>query len=203
SLQWLRNTICTEEVTQAERMDVDPYKIMTALAAEVQIGADNLIYLPYLMGERSPHPDPDCRGVFFGLSAIHERKHLIRAVLEGVVYSQLECIDVFREMGVNINDMMICGGGAKSELWRQMFADVYRCPVSTIEADQGGALGAAILAGVGSGVYRDLEKTCKELIRKKATHQPIAENSNQYQKYYTLYKELYAALFDSFKRLAE
>ena len=202
SLQWLRNNICTEEVIRAKEKKVDPYEIMTSLAAEVQIGADKLVYLPYLMGERSPHPDPDCRGVFFGLSAIHERKHLIRAVLEGVAYSQLECVDVFREMGVDINDMMICGGGARSDLWRQMFADLYQCPVSTIETDQGGALGAAILAGVGSGVYQDLDKTCKELIRKKSTHQPIAENSDQYQKYYTLYKELYSTLLESFKKLS-
>lgn len=203
SLQWLRNNICSQEVLEAKEKGVDPYEIMTAMANEVPIGADRLIYLPYLMGERSPHPDPDCRGTFFGLSAIHERKHLIRAVLEGVSYSQLECVDVFREMGVNINDMMICGGGARSEMWRQMFADMYQCPVSTIKADQGGALGAAILAGIGSGVYNDLEETCKKIILKKSTHEPINENSKEYQKYYSLYKDLYVTLFDSYKKLAE
>lgn len=203
SLQWLRNNICSQEVLEAKEKGVDPYEIMTAMANEVPIGADRLIYLPYLMGERSPHPDPDCRGNFFGLSAIHERKHLIRAVLEGVAYSQLECVDVFREMGVNINDMMICGGGARSDMWRQMFADMYQCPVSTIKADQGGALGAAILAGIGSGVYNDLEETCKKIILKKSTHEPINENSKEYQKYYNLYKDLYVTLFDSYKKLAK
>lgn len=202
SLQWLRNNVCTNEVNEAKKKGVDPYEIMTAMAEDVPIGADRLIYLPYLMGERSPHPDPDCRGTFFGLSAIHERKHLIRSVLEGVAYSQLECVDVFREMGVNINDMMICGGGARSGLWRQMFADMYQCFVSTIKADQGGALGAAILAGVGSGVYNDLEETCKKLILKKSIHEPIELNSIEYQKFYKLYKELYITLFDSYKKLA-
>ncbi|MBE6035240.1 MAG: xylulokinase [Clostridiales bacterium] len=203
SLQWLRNHVCSQEVAEAKAKSVDPYELMTAMAADVSIGADRLLYLPYLMGERSPHPDPDCRGTFFGLSAIHERKHLIRAVLEGVAYSQLECVDVFREMGVSIKDMMICGGGARSPLWRQMFADMYQCPVSTIKAEQGGALGAAILAGVGAGIYKDLEETCRKLILKKSVQEPIEANSAEYQKYYKLYKELYVTLFDSFKKLAQ
>lgn len=203
SLQWLRNNVCSNEVAEAKIKGVDPYEIMTEMAAKTPIGADRLIYLPYLMGERSPHPDPDCRGTFFGLSAIHERKHLIRSVLEGVAYSQLECVDVFREMGVNINDMMICGGGARSDFWRQMFADMYQCPVSTIKAEQGGALGAAILAGVGAGVYKNLEETCKKLILKKSVHEPIKANSMEYQKFYQLYKELYITLFSSYKKLAE
>nr|WP_315025234.1 xylulokinase [uncultured Aminipila sp.] len=203
SLQWLRNNVCSNEAAEAKEKGVDPYEIMTEMAAQTPIGADRLIYLPYLMGERSPHPDPDCRGTFFGLSAIHERKHLIRSVLEGVAYSQLECVDVFREMGVNINEMMICGGGARSDFWRQMFADMYQCPVSTIKAEQGGALGAAILAGVGAGVYKNLEDTCKKLILKKSIHEPIKANSVEYQKYYKLYKELYITLFGSYKKLAE
>ncbi len=202
SLQWLRNQVCTEETAEAKRKDVDPYEIMIDLASAVPIGADKLLYLPYLMGERSPHPDPECRGTFFGLSAIHGRAHLIRAVLEGVAYSQLECVDVFREMGVSIKDMMICGGGARSTLWRQMFADLYQCPVSTIQAEQGGALGAAILAGVGTGVYKDLEDAAKRLIQKKEVQKPIAQNSAEYRKYYNLYKELYLTLFQSFKKLA-
>ena len=107
------------------------------------IGSEKLIYLPYLMGERSPHPDPDCRGVFFGLSAMHERPHLIRSVMEGISFSQWECVEVFREMGVPIEDMMICGGGGRSPFWRQMLADMYGCSVSTVQSDQGGALGAA------------------------------------------------------------
>lgn len=202
SLQWLRNNVCTEEVEFAKQQGVDPYEIMTEMAKQAPIGAEHLIYLPYLMGERSPHPDPDCRGTFMGLSAMHSKKHLIRAVMEGVAYSQLECVDVFREMGVEINDMMICGGGARSEFWRQMFADMYNCPVSTIKADQGGALGVAILAGVGAGVYKDLESTCNQLIEKKSVHKPIYENTIEYRKYYKIYKEIYTALFECYKNLA-
>ena len=154
-----------------------------------------------LCGERSPHPDPDCRGVFFGLSAMHERPHLIRSVMEGISFSQWECVEVFREMGVPIEDMMICGGGGRSPFWRQMLADMYGCSVSTVQSDQGGALGAAILAGVGAGIYSDLETACDALVRKKDSSEPNMAANGAYAKYFTLYKELYRTLFQSFKDL--
>ena len=201
SLQWLRNHVCTPEMAEAAEKGVDPYEIMTAEAARVPIGSEKLIYLPYLMGERSPHPDPDCRGVFFGLSAMHERPHLIRSVMEGISFSQWECVEVFREMGVPIEDMMICGGGGRSPFWRQMLADMYGCSVSTVQSDQGGALGAAILAGVGAGIYSDLETACDALVRKKDSSEPNMAANGAYAKYFTLYKELYRTLFQSFKDL--
>jgi xylulokinase len=201
SLQWLRNTICQEEVALAGKQNVDPYQIMDSLAANIPIGADRLLYLPYLMGERSPHPDPHCRGVFFGLSNIHTRAHLIRSVLEGVAYSQRECMDVFLEMGVSISDMLITGGGGRSPLWRQMLADLYNCPVSTLSNDEGPALGVALLAGVGAKLYGSVEETAA-LIQRKGTQQPIAENHNAFEPYYGLYKDLYRTLVGSFATLS-
>ena len=202
SLKWLRDTCCSEEVLKAKEAGVDPYVIMDQLAVEAGIGANGLLYLPYLMGERAPHPDPDCRGVFFGLSAIHDRKHLIRAVMEGVAYSQRECVDVFREMGIQIDDMMACGGGARSSVWRQMLADLYGCPVSTVNTSEGPALGVAILAGVGAGIYGSVEEGCDAIIRKKKTQEPDLENHAAYEGYYTLYKRLYRDLKDDFKTLS-
>ena len=175
---------------------------MDKLADKVGPGAGGLLYLPYLMGERSPHPDSEARGVFFGLSAIHDRGNLIRAVLEGVAYSQLDCVDVFREMGVNVQDMMACGGGGRSKVWRQMLADMYGCPVNTIHADEGPALGVAILAGVGAGVYNSVEEACDTIIRKNITQQPIMENHDVYMGYYDLYKKLYQDLKGDYKALA-
>lgn len=203
SLQWFRNQFCAEEQAAALREGIDPYDVMGREAAAIPIGADGLIYLPYLMGERSPHPDPDCRGVFFGLSAIHTRAHLIRAVMEGVAFSQGECVDVFSEMGVKIGDMMVCGGGARSPLWRQMLSDIYGCKVSTLQSEQGGALGAAILAGVGAGLYPSLAEACKSLIKKGGSYYPDPENGAKYRKYMGLYSSLYHTLYDSFKKLAE
>lgn len=202
SLKWIRDNFCYEELMEAEKKGMDPYQIMTELAQKAGVGAGGLIYLPYLMGERSPHPDPDSRGVFFGLSAMHNKSNIIRAVMEGVAFSQLECVDVFRELGVNIDDMMACGGGGRSELWRQMLADLYQCPVSTIKSDEGPASGAAILAGVGAGIYKSVEEGCSITIRKNIVQQP-QNNYDAYEGYYGLYKKLYQSLKGDFKTLGK
>jgi xylulokinase len=202
SLKWLRDVCCAPEMAEADRQGVDPYELMTAMAAELPPGADKLIFLPYLMGERSPHPDPDCRGVFFGLSAMHGRAHLVRSVLEGVAFSQLECVDVFREMGVPVSDMTLTGGGARSRLWRQMLADLYGCPVNTLAADQGGALGVALLAGVGAGLFSSVGEACGAVVRKGAALQPDEKSGAAYRPYFELYKELYLKLRGAYKTLA-
>lgn len=202
SLKWLRDTCCAPEVSAAERRDTDPYVVMGELAEKVRPGSERLIFLPYLMGERSPHPDPDCRGVFFGLSAMHGREHLIRSVMEGVSYSQYECVEVFREMGVSVDDMMMCGGGARSPLWRQMLADLYGCPVSILAEDQGGALGVALLAGVGTGVYASVEEACAATVKRGGTQQPDMEAHGLYLPYFELYKKLYLDLKNDFHTLA-
>ena len=134
SLRWLRDTCCAGEVAEAAKQGVDPYELMTALAEKTPIGADGLLFLPYLMGERSPLLDEKARGAFIGLSGGHGRGHLIRAVLEGVTYSQRQCVDVLRGMNVPTEEMMACGGGARSAFWRQMLADVYGCPIQTAKA---------------------------------------------------------------------
>ena len=201
SLKWLRDTCCAPEVEQAAREGVDPYAVMDRLAAGAPVGADKLLFLPYLMGERSPHPDPLCRGVFFGLSARHGRGSLIRAVMEGVAYSQRECLDVFREMGVPVERMTVCGGGSRSPLWRQMLADLYGCPVRTLQADEGGALGAALLAGVGAGVYGSVGEACDAVVRYRPPVNPSAD-APAYEPYYKLYRRLYPLLKDSFAGLA-
>jgi len=202
SLQWLRNTCCAPETDRAAAESVDPYYLMDKMAENAPIGAGRLIYLPYLMGERSPHPDPHCRGVFFGLSAAHGRPELIRAALEGVAYSQRECVDVFRELGVKIDDMLACGGGARSKIWRQMLADLYACPVSLLEADEGPALGVALLAGVCSGVYASVEQACEAAVRKGGALQPDMGAHAAYEPYFDLYKRLYRDLKQDFEILS-
>ena len=201
SLKWLRDNCCTPEIQKAERMGIDPYIIMSSEAAEIPIGSDRLFYLPYLNGERTPHLDPDCRGVFFGLSGIHTRAHLIRAVMEGVSYSQRDCVTILREMNVSIDEMMACGGGGRSSLWRQMLADMYHCDVMTVDTKEGPALGAAILAGVGAGIYATVPEACDALVHVGMTQKPITSNEAYYDKAYPLYKKLYRDLKDSFKEL--
>ncbi len=203
SLKWLRDTCCKDEVAEAEKQGSDPYVIMDKLAGKIPAGAGKLLFLPYLMGERSPHPDPYCRGVFFGLSNAHTRAHLIRAVMEGVAFSQRECVDVFREMGVPVSDMTACGGGGRSPLWRQMLADLYGCPVKTLKADEGGALGAAILAGVCCGEYNSLGEACSLIVKKHEPIMPDKSASDLYEPYFRLYKKLYEDLKGDFKTLSE
>lgn len=129
------------------------------------MGADRLLFLPYLMGERTPHLNPDCRGAFFGLSGMHTRAHMIRAVMEGVSYSLRDCAGVLRAMGVTSREIVACGGGGTSPLWRQMLADVLDCDVCTAASPRRPALGVALLAGVGAGVYESVPEACRQVIR--------------------------------------
>lgn len=202
SLKWFRDNFCMEEKRTAEGMGVDPYYLMDKQAERSPIGCNKLLYLPYLMGERTPHLDPDCRGVFFGLSAIHTKYDMLRAVMEGVTYSQRDSVEILRGMGVELREMLACGGGGSSPLWRQMLADVYNCPVKTVKSKEGPALGAAILAGVGAGLYQSVQEACDTMIQTNAPQEPIPENVPAYEAFYQVYKGLYPALKDNYKQLA-
>ena len=202
SLKWFRDNFCNAEKETAKLMDVDTYYLMDKETDTVPIGANRLLYLPYLMGERTPHLDPDARGVFFGLSAMHTKKDMLRAVMEGVSYSLRDCVEVFKQMNVSVSDMMACGGGGSSPIWRQMLADLYGCPVKTASSKEGPALGVAILAGVGAGLYSSVPEACREVIKTDKIQQPIAEHIPEYEKCYQLYTEIYPALKASFKKLA-
>ena len=202
SLQWFRNNFCAAEMQAAAGMGKDPYFLMDKQAERVPIGANRLLFLPYLMGERSPLLDPDARGVFFGLSGMHTRQDMLRAVMEGVAFSQRQCLDVLREMGVPFSQMLATGGGGASPLWRQMLADLYECPVVTLENKEGPALGAAILAGVGAGVYPSVQQACRSLIATSDPQEPIPANTSAYEPYYKLYQEVYGALKPQFKNLS-
>lgn len=203
SLKWYRDNFCDAEKLAALQMDTDPYNLMNQEAAKSPIGANKLIYAPYLMGERTPHLDSDCRGMFFGLSAMHTRRDLLRAVMEGVSYSLADCLGVLNEMGVDPEQMLACGGGGKSPLWRQMLADVFNCPVATTVNTEGPALGVAILAGVGAGLYPTVQEACRAMIHVNPAQEPIAENVPQYAKVYEVYKQLYVANKEVFKALAQ
>lgn len=202
SLKWFKDNFCQDYVEEAEKQGVDVYDLINRDIAKIPVGSDKLIYLPYLMGERTPHLDPDCRGVFFGLSAIHTKAHFLRAVMEGVSYSLSDCNDILKEMGIDVANMMACGGGGKSPVWRQMLADLYDCSVNTVRQTEGPALGVAILAGVGCGIYESVESACEELISEAQSTGPDSSVVGTYQAYHELYKELYGNLKDSYKKLA-
>ena len=202
SLKWFRDTFCGAEMETARGMDVDPYYLLDQAAEKVPVGANRLLFLPYLMGERSPILDSDSRGAFIGLSAMHTKIDLLRAVLEGVMYSQRQCLDVLREMKVAPETLLASGGGGTSPLWRQMMADVLNCPVATVRNREGGALGVAILAGVGAGVYPSVQEGCRQVLRYNEAQRPIARNVAAYAACYEIYQGLYPALKSSFQALA-
>lgn len=179
SLKWFRDNFCGGEKETAKLMGVDEYYLMDKEAETVPIGAERLLYLPYLMGERTPHLDPNARGVFFGLSAVHTKKEMLRAVMEGVSYSLRDCVEVFREMSINVSDMVACGGGGSSPLWRSMLADLYGCPVKTASSKEGPALGAALLAAVGAGIYASVPEACKAAVKTDKIQNPISENTEK------------------------
>lgn len=201
SLKWFRDEFCGSEKDTAALMGVDPYYLMDQEAATVPIGSNRLLYLPYLMGERTPHLDTNARGVFFGLSAMHTKKDMLRAVMEGVTFSQRDCMEVIKEMGADFGEMFACGGGGSSPLWREMLADVYGVPVSTLASKEGPALGVAILAGVGAGVYESVPAACKELIQVNQVTMPNQEHQKAYEGYYQLYREIYPQLKEQFAKL--
>ncbi len=202
SLKWFRDNFCAAEKEAAALMGEDAYNLTNKQAAQSPIGANRLIYAPYLMGERTPHLDADCRGMFFGLSAMHTRRDLLRAVMEGVTYGLKDSLTVLDGMGVKPAEMLACGGGGKSPLWRQMLADVFQMPVATTVNTEGPALGVAILAGVGAGLYESVPAACRAMIHNNPAQEPIAENVPEYAKVYEIYKKLYAANKDLFKELA-
>ena len=203
SLKWFKNAFCGEEAALAEHEGMDVYALLDRIAEEVPVGANGLLFLPYLMGERSPVLDENSRGVFFGLSSIHTKADLLRAVLEGVVYSQRECFGIFAQLGVRPDKMVACGGGGSSRLWRQMLADNYQCEISTAVNQEGPALGAALMAAVGTGLYQDLPEACRAVIRYNEEQLPNAENSARYDRFFRVYQTLYPALRESYKLLSE
>lgn len=163
-------------------------------AALVASGTEGAIWLPYLMGERTPHLDPNARAAFVGLTASHTRGHLVRAVMEGVAFSLRDALEIFRSLGAEVGNIRLGGGGSYSAVWRQIQADVYGGTVETIEADEGAAFGAAILAGVGVGAWNSVDKACEAAIRISERIEPREESCQRLDENYTVYRHLYSAL---------
>jgi xylulokinase len=201
SFRWLRDTLCLEEVKQAEDEDVDPYEIMTRAAAAAPAGSAGLIFLPYLIGERTPYPDPYARGVWLGLTLLHQKIHLIRSVMEGVTFSLRDCLELMRDLGVPIREIRGSGGGNRSQLWRQIQADVFNAALRTTHMDEGPAFGAALLAGVGTGAWASVEEACDATIRITSEVKPVPEHVSAYGRLYQTYRQLYPLLKDRFREL--
>lgn len=202
SLQWFRNELCKADAAEAKRKKTEVYDALTREAAAVPPGSDGLFFLPYLSGERTPHADPHARGCFVGLTLAHTRGHLIRAILEGVVYSMRDSLAIIEELGVPVRQIRASGGGSRSALWRQIQADVFGRQVVTINTEEGPAYGVALLAAVGAGAFKNVQEACAATIR--VVKQTGADRKAQryYDRAFPVYQQLYRSLKDDFKRIA-
>jgi len=203
SLRWYRDTFADAESAEARAKQVDAYDILSAQAATVEPGCEGLIFLPYLTGERTPYPDPNARGAFFGITLRHDRPHFARAVFEGVAYGLRDSFEILNEMQVPIEQVRASGGGARSEVWRQIQADVTGREHVLINVDEGPAFGVALLAGVGTGVYPSVERACRDAIKVISATRPDPAKKAQYDRYYAVYRSLYPALKEQYRRVSE
>jgi xylulokinase len=190
SLRWFRDRLASLPAQPGS----DPYEQLTAEASTVAPGADGLLWAPYLMGERTPHLDPEARGILAGLAASHTRAHIVRAILEGVAFSLKDTFTIFEEMNVPVKSIRLGGGGARSQLWRQIQADVYGHEVEIVEAEEGAAYGAAILAGVGAKIWPSVDAACDSVVRVVDRVQPQAANAAVMKTSYAAYRRIYPAM---------
>jgi xylulokinase len=189
SLRWFR-----DQFGAGKDDGRDPYDRLSDEAEKIPAGSDNLFWAPYLMGERTPHLDPNVRGALVGLSPSHTRAHIVRAIQEGVAFSLKDTFSIFEEMKVPVTKIRLGGGGARSNVWRQIQADVYAHEVELVEAEEGAAYGAAILAGVGKRHWNTVDEACDAIVRVAARVAPRADSSKLMQKNYEVYRRIYPAL---------
>ncbi|HKF26035.1 MAG TPA: xylulokinase, partial [Candidatus Acidoferrum sp.] len=193
SLRWFRDTFGLE-TSSASESERDPYEYLCEEAAKAPPGAAGLLWAPYLMGERTPHLDPNARGALVGITPSHRRSHIIRAILEGVAFSLKDSFSILEEMAVPVKRIRLGGGGARSPLWRQIQADVYAHEVETVEAEEGAAFGAAILAAVGAGHFASVDEASDAVIRIATRVAPEAASSRTLESTYARFRRLYPAL---------
>jgi xylulokinase len=193
ALDWFRRALAPES----------SFDDLCAEAAEVPAGADGLIFLPYLIGERTPHMDPHAAGVLFGLRPLHTRGHIVRAIMEGVTFALRDSLEIIRSLGINMTEVIASGGGSESSLWMQMQADVFRLPVRRSLATQQAAVGAALVGGVAAGIYDTVSNACAAAVKIEGTPVlPDERTSVAYEKNYEIFRELYPANRRLFARVA-
>ena len=198
SLRWFRDTFGLARnglsKNAAAAGDRDSYEFLSEEAAAIPPGAEGLLWAPYLMGERTPHLDPNARGALVGITPSHHRSHIVRAILEGVAFSLKDSFSIFEEMKVPVKQIRLGGGGARSSLWRQIQADVYGHEVEIVEAEEGAAYGAAILAAVGARHFASVDEACDAVIHVATRVSPYPSSSALLQKHYAAFRRVYPAL---------
>ncbi|NLK07723.1 MAG: xylulokinase [Firmicutes bacterium] len=199
SLKWFRDNFGQIERQMENLTGRDAYVFMDQQAAQTAAGAEGLVFLPYLNGERTPHADANARGVFFGLDPRHTRGHMMRAIMEGVVFALRDSVEIIRDMGIAVDQVRAIGGGAKSPLWLEIQANILNVEVAVLNIDEGPALGAALLGGRAAGIYNSVEEAAESVVRVGDTVKPTQDFVQRYEQYYQFYRSLYPVLKESFQ----
>lgn len=202
SLRWFRDTFGREEIDKGERTSVDPYIYLDELAEQVDPGSDKLFYYPYPMGARAPKFNDLAKGVFFGFTLGHTKAHFIRAVLEGVAFQYKETVDILKTLNLNVLEASMVGGETKSHLWNQIKTDIMGERIKIPEVADAAALGSAILAGVGTGIYKDIKSATKRAVRFKRVYKPGRKSREKYAEFYEKYKKVYESLEKAYRVVA-
>ncbi|MEM2178744.1 MAG: xylulokinase [Candidatus Methanomethylicaceae archaeon] len=201
SLRWFKDVFCKEELMEAEKSGVSVYSIIDKKAMEIPPGAHGVIFHPFLQGERSPFVNPNARGMFFGLRLNTKKGDIIKAVLEGVAFSALDNIELFRKKGLNIKEVRMVGGGAKSIIWPQIFADVLNVPISITKIKDCGALGAAIEASIVAGIFKRIDEAVKRMVIIEREIQPRPKYVKIYEELFHVYREIYKNIWNIWDKI--
>lgn len=202
SIEWFKDEFCQDLILEAKKKNISFYDLMTKMADDVPVGSEKLIFLPFLMGERTPHFDPNYRGAFLGLNTIHTQAHMLRAIMEGVVFCLADCNNLLKKQGVKVTSLRACGGGSSSIVYRKLLANLFECDIHRIKSEEGAAYGAAILAGVGSGLFSSIQEACGSFIENRDSVTYNEVDVREYKKYHKIYNKMYYSLKESFTKLA-
>ena len=190
ALKWLMNNI----------LEMGSYDEMTSLAASVPAGSEGLVFLPYLSGERTPYNDPNAKGIYFGMTLKHERAHMIRSTMEGIVFGLRTSIEIFKDLGIEYHKIIASGGGARGKLFLEMQADIFDCEIYTNQGNEQACIGAAITAAIAAGEFGNYEEACDKLVHMKDTIvTPNHENQKYYEEQFAIFRELYGHNADLFR----
>jgi xylulokinase len=202
ALRWFRDELGREEKIKANEINVSPYQILDQEALESPIGSNGVVFHPFLQGERSPFINPDARGMFYGIGLWTKKSDIVRAVLEGVAFAARDNIEIFRKKNIQINEVRLTGGGAKSNVWGQIFTDVLGVRITVPRVKDSGALGSAVLAGIPAGIFKDVHEGVSSMVKVDKVYIPNPVNTYKYEKIFQIYKKLYALLMDFYKESA-
>lgn len=202
AFKWFRDEFCTAEKAEAAKRGISAYSLLTEMADAVPAGAEGLIFLPYLLGERTLGTSAS-RAVFFGYTPRHTIAHSTRAIMEGIVFDLRQSLEIITEKGIEVDMIRTVGGSANSPLWNQMKADIYRHSIQTLTNFEGGVMGAAILAATGAGVYKDAATAAESMVRTEKTYRPDPVSADLYDRYYSMFKLLHDDMQPYFIKLSK